>query len=61
MDGRRPFFILGAGRSGTSLLSRMLNQHPSLAVPPESHLYSTFYPWLRYYGTSLRRRTGQTW
>jgi hypothetical protein len=51
MDDRRPFFILGAGRSGTSLLSRMLNQHPNLAVPPESHLYSTFYPWLRYYGS----------
>lgn len=48
-DGR-PFFILGAGRSGTSLLSRMLNQHPNLAVPPESHLYSTFHPWRRYYG-----------
>jgi hypothetical protein len=47
----RPFFILGAGRSGTSLLSRMLNQHPNLAVPPESHLYSTFHPWLGYYGS----------
>ena len=50
MVDSRPFFILGAGRSGTSLLSRMLNQHPNLAVPPESHLYNTFYPWLRYYG-----------
>ena len=50
-DDSRPFFILGAGRSGTSLLSRMLNQHPNLAVPPESHLYNTFYPWLGYYGS----------
>jgi Sulfotransferase family len=49
-DNGRPFFILGSGRSGTSLLSRMLNQHPNLAVPPESHLYNTFHPWLGYYG-----------
>jgi hypothetical protein len=51
MDDRRPFFLLGAGRSGTSLLSRMLNHHPNLAVPPESHLYSTFHPWLSHYGS----------
>jgi hypothetical protein len=50
-DDRRPFFILGAGRSGTSLLSRMLNQHPNLAVPPESHLYNTFHPWHSHYGS----------
>jgi hypothetical protein len=46
----RPFFIFGAGRSGTSLLSRMLGHHPNLAVPPESHLYAIFHPWLKYYG-----------
>lgn len=46
----RPFFIFGSGRSGTSLLSRMLNHHPNLAVPAESHLYTTFYPWLKHYG-----------
>ncbi len=45
-----PFFIFGCGRSGTSLLSRMLNQHPNLAVPYESHLFNTFYPLLHYYG-----------
>lgn len=50
MDGR-PFFILGSGRSGTSLLSRMLNQHPNLAVPPESHLYSMFHRWVGCYGS----------
>jgi hypothetical protein len=50
-DNSRPFFILGSGRSGTSLLSRMLNRHPNLAVPPESHLYNTFHPWLGCYGS----------
>lgn len=45
-----PFFILGCGRSGTSLLSRMLNQHPRIAVPYESHLFNTFYDWLHLYG-----------
>ena len=47
----KPFFILGCARSGTSLVSRMLNQHPRIAVPYESHLYNTFYTWLKYYGS----------
>jgi hypothetical protein len=29
------FFIVGRGRSGTTLLARMLDQHPELAVAPE--------------------------
>jgi len=45
-----PVFIFGCGRSGTSLLSRMLNQHPRIAVPYESHLFNTFYGWLPLYG-----------
>ncbi len=32
-----PFFIVGCPRSGTTLLSLMLDAHPKLAVPPESH------------------------
>ena len=31
-----PFFIVGCGRSGTSLLREMLNSHSKLAVPLES-------------------------
>jgi hypothetical protein len=31
----RPFFIVGCGRSGTTLLREMLNAHPHLSIPPE--------------------------
>ncbi|HEV2488861.1 MAG TPA: sulfotransferase [Candidatus Acidoferrales bacterium] len=34
---REPFFIVGAMRSGTTLLRLMLVGHPRLAIPPESH------------------------
>ncbi|MEO1128605.1 MAG: sulfotransferase [Planctomycetota bacterium] len=32
-----PFFIVGASRSGTTMLRLMLNAHPRLCIPPESH------------------------
>jgi len=32
-----PVFVVGAGRSGTTLLRLMLDAHPSFALPPESH------------------------
>jgi hypothetical protein len=41
---RPPFFVFGSGRSGTSLLTRMLDSHPAIAVPYESHLYNRIYP-----------------
>lgn len=47
---RPPFFILGAPRSGTSLLGRMLGSHPALAMPDEIKLFETFLPLLPLYG-----------
>jgi hypothetical protein len=44
---RPPFFVFGCGRSGTSLLTRMLDAHAGIAVPYESHLYNRIYPLLR--------------
>jgi hypothetical protein len=36
--GKRMFFVIGAPRSGTTLLMRMLNVHPDIATRPEPHL-----------------------
>lgn len=30
-----PFFILGSGRNGSTLLSAMINQHSKIMIPPE--------------------------
>lgn len=43
-----PFpFVVGSGRSGTTLLRAMLDSHPELAIPPESHF---IVPLARSYG-----------
>ncbi|MGH7573620.1 MAG: sulfotransferase [Longimicrobiales bacterium] len=34
-----PFFIVGSGRSGSTLLQVLIDAHPNLAIPPESHVY----------------------
>jgi hypothetical protein len=36
-EGRSPVFVVGAMRSGTTLLRLMLNESPDLAIPAESH------------------------
>ena len=37
-QARLPFpFIVGCGRSGTTLLRALCDGHPHLAIPPESH------------------------
>jgi hypothetical protein len=35
-------FVVGVGRSGTTLLRMMLDTHPELAIPPESHFLNPF-------------------
>ena len=35
---RRPFFIIGSGRSGNTLLRSILAAHPNVAIPPESYV-----------------------
>lgn len=37
-DRGAPFFIVGSGRSGTTLLRAMLTGHPGLDIPPESYV-----------------------
>lgn len=34
----KPFFIIGSGRSGNTLLRRLLNNHSTLAIPPETYV-----------------------
>ncbi len=36
------FSIVGVGRSGTSLLMSMLNAHPRIALPPETHFVDQY-------------------
>jgi Sulfotransferase family len=55
-----PIFIVGCMRSGTSLISHVLNNHSRIAVFYESYLYNYFRSELRYYGdlndsSNLRR------
>ncbi len=45
-----PVFIVGAARSGTTLVRSMLGAHPELSIPPESHF-------LGYVGHRYGRRT----
>lgn len=37
VDVERVFFIIGVGRSGTTLLQAIINAHPDICMPPESH------------------------
>ena len=37
-----PVFVVGARRSGTTLLATLLDRHSRLAVPPETHFFGHF-------------------
>lgn len=55
---KKPFFIIGCVRSGTTLLRNVLRQHPNLASPEETH----FFRWSDAFGTipSLRMLSSNT-
>jgi hypothetical protein len=46
-----PFFIVGVQRSGTTLLRLLLDRHPEIGVPPESHFIPEFWKHRRKYGS----------
>lgn len=45
-----PIFLVGAPRSGTTMLRLMLNSHPRIAIPFESDFIPKFYRRLEEYG-----------
>lgn len=49
LDIKAPFFIIGAQRSGTTLLRLMLNAHSLIAIPEEGTFWM---PLLKKFGTS---------
>jgi hypothetical protein len=54
MNADAPLFVVGADRSGTTLLRVMLNRHPELAIPPESHFIPRLWRRRRRYGRNDR-------
>jgi hypothetical protein len=51
-----PFFIVGVGRSGTTLLRRMLSAHPNITIPPET---SFVHRCIRKFGSTLNQQQVQ--
>lgn len=45
-----PFFIVGCPRSGTTLLTVLIDAHPAIAIPPESFVFERFGDILDCYG-----------
>lgn len=52
----RPFFVVSAPRSGSTLLRLILDAHPRLAVPPPGWLFDMVYPYLYSYGDLKQRQ-----
>lgn len=44
------FFIVGVGRSGTTLIRLMLNSHPDVAIPYETHFITNYIREMDKYG-----------
>ena len=58
MTRHDPFFIVGTGRSGTTLLQRMLSAHPRITIPPETQFFSRFDPALKFTDPLRERDVG---
>ena len=56
----RPIFMLGAERSGTTLVMAMLACHPRIAVPEVVWYYPRFRPYLFTYGDLSREENLRT-
>lgn len=52
MTSAPPFFVVGMARSGTTLLRAMLERHPDIAVPPESHFIPRIWARRHRYGSA---------
>lgn len=50
MSADAPILIFGAPRSGTSLLSRLIDAHSRISIPFESHVFNQWLPRLGAYG-----------
>jgi len=50
LSKEKPIFLIGAERSGTTLLEVMLGCHPRITAPPPAWLFPRFYPYLYTYG-----------
>lgn len=50
----KPIIIVGAERSGTTLLMAMLGCHPRIAIPEVAWYYPRFHPYLHTYGDLSR-------
>jgi hypothetical protein len=55
-ESERPVFIVGAPRSGTSLLRRLLNRHPSLAISSETDFNHYVYARRQSFGSLADRQ-----
>lgn len=43
IDSQRPVFVMGTPRSGTTLTARILNRHPNIFMPGETHFFLDVY------------------
>lgn len=58
LNNRRPVFIIGGSRTGSTMLRTILNKSPEIDLADELHFYSL--PWLRQdVATNIRKQVGR--